>query len=149
MRIIAKQISNDNAKIVIETNRLALVTTIDPSEDINHLPQKGYFDYLNGELIMLVSFENKIYLYFNNEFHFFNNENIKVDYQVLDKEALLTFYNSRDDKTTIIRYSTEEKEPISTLWYTEDEEDSNLGLWIYNVLNNQERIEIMRQHYSE
>ncbi|MPT35904.1 MAG: hypothetical protein E2604_12660 [Flavobacterium sp.] len=109
----------------------------------------GFFDYLNGELIMLVSFENKIYLYFNNEFHYFNNENIKVDYQVLNKEALLTFYNSNNNEATIIQYSTEEMVPISTLWYTEDEDDVNFGLWIYNVLNNQERIEIIQQHYNE
>lgn len=29
--------------------------------------------------------------------------------------------------------------PVSTLWYSEDEEDADFGLWIHNVLNSAER----------
>ncbi|SIT25179.1 hypothetical protein SAMN05421788_106253 [Filimonas lacunae] len=42
------------------------------------------------------------------------------------------------DQVAYIEYF-DDSFPVSTPFYTEDEEDANFGLWVYNIITNKER----------
>ncbi|WP_347067843.1 hypothetical protein [Flavobacterium sp. WV_118_3] len=146
MKITAKQILNVSNKYVIETDNMSFVMNEDSIEDINNYPEAGSFDYLNEELIMLISFNKYIYVFYDNLFHHFEKDKLKVNYSVLDNVAKLSFEDIVNNKIYEINYSIKDMEEISSIYYTEEEEDVNFGLWLYNVLNNSERIQIIKEY---
>lgn len=144
MKIRLAQFLKNNNQIVIDTNSLNFELTLNLNRDdkIYQIPRAGFYSYLQDELVMLFCFNRKIYIYFNNKFHSFDEAHIKVNYTQNNQKALLKFDTISFNHQ--ISYSIEDMIPVSTLTYTEDEEDANFGLWIYNVLNNNERLEIMK-----
>lgn len=143
MKVLVSQILNVKSKIIIDTNDFSFKLIEKTSDTIIDLPDAGFFDYLNEELVIFVSFDDNVYIYYNNHFHFFDKK-IIVEYKVFDNMSMLYFKNNDSHK---IIYSHENIKKVSSLYYTEEEEDANFGLWLFNVLNNSERLKIIK-HYS-
>ncbi len=108
----------------------------------------GQFDYINSHLIALfldqknlkiqidkVVFDleiDKIVIYFTKS----NNDNCKFD--IFRNEELIFSEN----------YYFEHNDKLGIFW-AEEEEDVNFGLWLFNVLNNKERIGILLGQWSK
>lgn len=144
MKVRLQQFLKSNNQIVLETDTFfyKIEENLNAQDEIFSLPMAGNYCLLENELLMLFCIDNKIYLFFNNQFHLFNEKEIRVDYKEKNSVGILVF-NGNNYSTEVI-YSTEEMTPLSTFIYSEEEEDVNFGLWINNVLNDKERIEIVR-----
>lgn len=73
------------------------------------------------------------------------DENFLVDYHINGKTALLKI----EDKRRMISMEIHPQEfiPVSTLHYSETEEDVNFGVWIFNVLSSTERRKILQDNW--
>ena len=71
------------------------------------------------------------------------NSSTEINYSSINaKHTLLIKINEQVIK---LNYTLLEK-PLSTPWHTECEEDVNIGLWIYNVMNSELRRSIFLEH---
>ena len=146
MKITAKKLLNTKEKLIIDTKNMSFLKSEDFESEIEDYPDAGFFDFLNDELVMLISFDSLIYIYFNNTFHLFKKENFDIDYKVNKYQAQLSFKNLSNNSRYELLYSTGNMDKVSSIYYSEEEEDVNFGLWIYNVLSNNERIEIIKKY---
>ena len=39
--------------------------------------------------------------------------------------------------------------PVTTQFYSEDDEDADFGLWLHNVLSSDERTELIRERWKD
>ena len=73
------------------------------------------------------------------------DETFSLSYDNSNNIGILNIQNQK--KTISINYDSSAKPFISTLHYSEEEEDANFGLWLLNVLNSQERKEILLNNW--
>jgi len=85
----------------------------------------GLFKSSDNELSILIG--NKIFPAKNK---------LKVNFNTKNKQSHIHIIHN---KIEILNISYKTPEPISTLWHTEDTEDSDFGEWLFNVLNSELR----------
>jgi hypothetical protein len=93
----------------------------------------GQFAFLGDHCIALFSVDFELFVLVNSEVRkappeSFYSRNGEI------RELVLVFGS---DRRTIKYWS--ERVPVSTVFYSEDEEDADFGLWIHNVLSSSER----------
>jgi len=94
----------------------------------------GFFSDYNTNVVGILCFKNAIWLYYNNLMNKYN-DNMKIEYIRNNNLARLSISDSQNE--FIIRYLVDS--PLSTLTYSEEDEDSDFGLWLSNILNSKER----------
>ena len=109
--------------------------------DINSKTKtRGFYDIIEGNFIALYhTVDYKFFIIINNH-RIEYNSNTKIEYNNCD--AKHTLIVNSDEQEIRLDY-TLSIEPLSTPWYTECEEDVNIGLWIYNILNSELRRNIL------
>ncbi len=76
----------------------------------------------------------------------FEADAIFVSYKRNNDYGELTI--SGKDANIVFNYPVNDKYFISTLTYTEEEEDVNFGLWLANILNSDERKRIILDNWQ-
>jgi len=97
----------------------------------------GFYDILNNVTIGLFVVDRKIYLY---------NEGVTIECR---PDVIVEHSKEGDSRRLVIKWGGDTLDlaykvdavQVSYL-YSEDEEDVDFGLWISNILNNEERREI-------
>ena len=86
----------------------------------------------------------------NNKFSIFIDENFykidsdfNIEFDKKEKTSILTIKTGNGDSYKLEYIN--DLEPISTLTYTEEDEDVDFGLWLFNILNSKDRISILNK----
>lgn len=109
------------------------LTCIEKPDASNHVGKcRGFFAEVSGKTIGLAEYGNRLY--------------VMLDKRAVEVDDSISVYYSADGQTRKLviekgadQFSVEyitDNEPISTQYYSEDEEDADFGLWLSNVLNS-------------
>lgn len=100
--------------------------------------QRGFFSKLSEHCAGLFSIEDRLFIYLNGTA------------SEVDERVCVAYESNGDDRRlriqigaslTVIDYINTRK-PVSTFFYSEDDEDADFGLWLSNVLKSDERCDI-------
>jgi len=86
-------------------------------------------------LVGLFTHGSRLFVWIDGEV-FEANEELTVDYSKSGGLIELTLEHGQENRK--VKYVNSRK-PVSTPYYSEDEVDADLGLWIHNVLSSHER----------
>lgn len=67
--------------------------------------------------------------------------NFNIEFDKKEKKSILTIKAGNGDLYKLEYIN--DLEPISTLTYTEEDEDVDFGLWLFNILNSKDRMSIL------
>ncbi|WP_407324093.1 hypothetical protein R5O24_03870 [Tenacibaculum maritimum] len=101
----------------------------------------GFYDLLGGKILGLSSINESLFLFVEGSCYKLDT-NLKVNYKRVNNVAHLSI--TKNIHSYELKYFFEES--LSTLSYSEENEDSDFGLWVYNVLNSKERINIFKEY---
>jgi len=113
----------------------------DMNDLILELPFKGYYDIIDNHFLILYKDENEFLSLKIDELSFFVTDTFSIKYYIKNNRGALIVKD--EDKSINIEYNLLEKYPVSTLYYSEEDEDANFGLWLSNVLNSEDRKTIL------
>jgi hypothetical protein len=139
---------NLSDQIVLTTETLSMQEFTDLNYDnkIYKLANCGfYFKTEKEELIMIFCVSSKLYVFLANVFYEVT-ENFYVVFNENGNSKLISLFQ-KDQKISMLEY-IDDCENGSTIFYSEDKEDSNFGLWFKNVINSMERRKIFIENNS-
>jgi hypothetical protein len=106
---------------------------------------RGIYSKLGDDAVGLFVVNKNLYLYLNGLAGEVRGERITTSFHSEGEDRKLSIMIDQSVKT--IAYKNSEL-PVSTQFYSEDEEDADFGLWLTNVLRSEERREIVIQSWS-
>jgi|GEM_PF-2858234 len=106
---------------------------------------RGVYAECTGKVIGLAALDDRLYV-------LYDGSAIEVDGSfsvryISDKQAKKLVV-AKGDQQYSVEYANENG-PVSTQFYSEDEEDSDFGLWLSNVLSSPERTNILLSSWLE
>ncbi len=101
----------------------------------------GFYDLLGEKKVGFTSINENLFLFIEEVCYKLDIDS-KVDYKRKDDFAYFSI--TQKNNSCELKYSFEE--PLSTLGYSESDEDSDLGLWIFNLLNSPEKIKFFKEY---
>ena len=123
------------------TDKVEYYTHTDESDPVLALPFKGFYEIIDNHLIILYKTANNLLSLKVDDLVFNISDRFSIRYFDEDNYG---FLNIKDEYKEIkLRYSILSMGIVSTLFYSEEEEDVNFGLWLANVLNSGEKIAIL------
>lgn len=115
-------------------------------DNYNKIPCKGVYKKIDSYYIIVFSFNNNVFLIINNLIYSIDSIDFFIEYTKHDENRnSISIYVDSVLDVDISYY--EEFKPVDTLFFSEEEEDVNFGLWLSNVLNNIERRNIFRNSW--
>jgi len=114
-------------------------------KSISDIAIVGRYDKIESNLIALIADEGFIYLYINGLYYLVDNA---LNYE-LNRNSKTS--QMRVSKNGIINFELEYEYDVesSNIFYSEDPEDSDFGLWISNILDSEERMRIFLESNSD
>jgi hypothetical protein len=106
----------------------------------------GFHCQLGSHCIGLFAARGKLFVWFNDKASEVTSADAATSYSESGDSRALTL-NLGPEKQ-IITYANSRR-PISTQFYSEDEEDADFGLWLHNVLSSGERRRIFLQSWDK
>jgi hypothetical protein len=105
----------------------------------------GFYAHLDKDLVGLFVINGRLYICLNNIVHEVSPKTTAEYSRNGDQREICL---NLDQDKIVIAY-TNSREPVSTVFYSEEEEDVDFGLWLSNVLNSSERKQIAVDVWSE
>ena len=136
-------------KEFLSTKQVVVDATFEEPHNTNDLmpsqrPQ-GIYSILGDDTVGLFVIDKILYIYMNGNASEVRGNQITASFHS-DGENRWLNITIRQSVNTIAYKNSEA--PISTQFYSEDEEDADFGLWLTNVLGSEERREIVIQSWS-
>lgn len=133
MRQYLRHFDKYNTILVLDSlNGKKVVQSSTPDENTS-----GWYYNFENEFIGIFSNVEELYVYFNRSIYPLN-ESLSIKYSRKGRYANLSLRYMDDMFSTYYKFNL----PVSTLWYSEDDEDVDFGLWLYNIINSPERKKI-------
>jgi hypothetical protein len=106
---------------------------------------RGIYCRLNDNVVGLFVFEKELYIFLNGIIDEVRGGGVAASFssEGEDRQLRITIVQA----VTTIFYKNS-RLPVSTPFYSEDEEDCEFGLWLANILSSEERQEIAIQSWS-
>jgi hypothetical protein len=140
---------NIKMKDFFSTQTAVMEVAFDEPQSDNNLASgdrsQGVYGRLGDNCIGLFVQDRKLFLYLNG-----------IASETRDSHVMVSFHSEGERRwlsitvggsVTTIAYSNSQL-PVSTQFYSEDEEDSDFGLWLTNVLGSDERRKIFIQSWQ-
>ncbi|WP_088256001.1 hypothetical protein [Fimbriiglobus ruber] len=131
------------------TKQVVVDTSFDEPHNMNNpMPSQrpqGICSKLGDDAVGLFVVSKKLYIYLNGLASEVRGKRITASFHSEGENRKLNIAIGQSVKT--IAYNNSEL-PVSTQFYSEDEEDADFGLWLTNVLNSDERRDIVIQSWS-
>ena len=136
-------------KEFLSTKQVVVDVSFDEPHNINDLmpsqrPQ-GIYSKLGDDAVGLFVIDKILYIYLNGLASEVRGKRITTSFHSEGEDRKLSIMIGQSVNT--IAYKNLEL-PVSTQFYSEDEEDADFGLWLTNVLGSEERREIVIQSWS-
>jgi hypothetical protein len=107
-------------------------------------PAAGLYSELDGVGIGLFAHDGRLYLLLDGEV-LAADGGLATDHAANGPRARLVLQDARGSR--VIEYTR--GAPVSTVFYSEDDEDADFGLWIHNVLASEARKRIFLSHWPQ
>jgi len=143
MKVRIAQTKNFFKQLILDlaTEEFEHYTALDENDNVFNLPFKGFFDIVDDHLIVLYKkMDGKLSLVVDG-LAFTMGGNFSVSYYVEGDDGFLKITD--EHRSITVKFHLEDHKPVSSMFYTEDEEEANFGLWLPNVLNSGERKKII------
>ncbi len=114
-------------------------------ELVEHDLSVGFYSRLGDCIIGLFVAGKRLLLWWDSEILEVNRCN---EIKHIRKENIRKFSLNYDSKVYEITYKIYD-DPVSTQFYSENEEDVDFGLWICNVLCSEERISMVEEAWAD
>ncbi len=136
-------------KEFLSTKQVLVDASFDEPHNINNpMPSQrpqGIYSKLGDDAVGLFVVDKELYILLNGLASEVRGKRITTSFHSEGENRKLSIAIGQSVKT--IAYNNSEL-PVSTQFYSEDEEDADFGLWLTNVLNSEERREIVIQSWS-
>ncbi|MCP3923939.1 MAG: hypothetical protein GY714_15280, partial [Desulfobacterales bacterium] len=131
-----------NEKITID---LDLTQLISDKFSVTHENPVGVYSNLGENILGLFLISEKLFIWLNGEVLEFSNFE-EISHKVDGDHRVLKMKFGKRDYISI--YSITDS-PISTQFYSEDDEDVDFGLWVHNVLSSKERTQSIFKRWRD
>lgn len=126
------------------------VTSDELSEQVkvpsDKLQARGVVSDLGGHCVGLFVSESKLHLILDDAFFNIQSDAVSVSF---NRDGDVRSLKVTVGERVICFVYSQAQLPVSTPYYTEDEEDADFGLWLANVLASNERCSIFVQSWSK
>lgn len=136
-----QQYMNHESFVFMDSDGFNLCTVSSP---IN-IDARGYYQTINNHFVGFLCYLGELILIIDNNKYKIANDNIVILYLPSPSPVMQVFSKGK----ILIEINCETATSLSTIFYSEDEEDSNFCLWLANVTISNERMEIFKEAWCK
>lgn len=125
-------------QIILSVNDYSFTefTDLKKEDNLYSITSRGFYISKEEGIVMFFCVNKDLYIYLNYSFFKLDSNN-SVQFEQRNEAKRLSLFN-KEKLVTCFEYK-DDFVVVSTLLYSEEEEDANFGLWIANIVNNKER----------
>ena len=147
VRLQRKLVYLEQLIVDLATTQLSFVKADSEKHEVFKIPLAGFYDLVDDQLVALMTDElGNLTIIANYKWLPFNSVT-NLEYRKNGSTAHI--YITTNEKSFEIEYDTSSMIPATTLWYSEDYEDVDFGLWLAGVFNSKEKAQAIRESWSK
>jgi hypothetical protein len=132
MRLFLKAFfSNDQIAVEVDTNEPNFFNVLDTQNQT-----RGVYCQLGNDGVGLFAIDENLFIFLNGRVRAVRGDETVASYSQKGDLRELSLRVGSENQLLVY---TNTRRPISTQFYSEDEEDADFGLWLHNVLSSVER----------
>jgi hypothetical protein len=147
IRCQRKSVYNEQLLIEATSKTIEFIKAANNNNAIYQFPLQGFYELLSDKLFVLYKdLSEQLILVVEKQWISFNDIS-ELKYERASETAILSIRTPDSDFS--YRYNVSELKPVSTLWYSEEDEDVDFGLWLSLIYKSSERKKIILENWGE